>query len=911
MSTSDDLIIRIPESFWTQSLKASGKGLFKATTNALKHVATTNALKHVVIGKREDLLTDVSNAAIRVTTPEERAGLLLLRSLQSALLDFTLDNASWIPSDDFNFNGSINSNINFNGDLNAEFKSDALLDSLLDDVLSEETVRLDHNFFDNPTEIAILPRIETLLSYWLIGHGMEEGRVSTAVKRLPSYFVSALHDEWKQHSNLYSDVLKASTGPFARADERERNWRRYHAYLQKQIDESLFDETFSLKQIYIPLRARYKIGSRQYQPNAPGNEAHYQVTTLQAYLDWWVTKDPVAPRHILKTHYQVIDLQAYLDSWVAKPDPGDPLRILSGGPGSGKSSFCKIYAAHIARERPDLRVLFVPLHRFDGTTDLKAAVAALIRQENLLMDNPLTDYPLTPSNPERHLLLIFDGIDGGSMQDRRGVNFIFSVLHKLVRPINCDHRIQALLSGRDLVFISTKLKTPGMILELLPYNVQKDDQIAYYDPDNLLPTDQRQNWWINYGTLVSQPYQGIPAELNKENLQPITANPLLNYLVALSFRRSTPDGRPTIDFSQDVNLNVIYRDLLTAVYDRNYAPNRRHANLQQIKPDDFIRVLEEIALYLWHGNARTTTFSSLYRYCKSANTATMIDIFRGSADSDVARLFTAFYFRQAEDTTNDGKSIGEYLIATRLVRTIKRIHKEITARQKDYYSGWDSNLALKHWVEICGPTPIDQDRYRFLLDEVCLQDATEVRQWQHTLAQLIQELQAGMPMHEFHDLSFRQMQIQARNAEESLLAAHSACAMKTKEVIKIYWGHKRGVYNWLHRLKSQSTSTANEQTQFFLPYLCLQGAELQGANLQNANLQGSDLEGANLQNANLREANLQNTNLEGAKLKGVDFQGADFQGANWWQANSASFEGPEGLKFWDYLEATFPIPSSA
>src|SRR5690606_19492396 len=87
----------------------------------------------------------------------------------------------------------------------------------------------------------------------------------------------------------------------------------------------------------------------------------------------------------------------------------------------------------------------------------------------------------------------------------------------------------------------------------------------YDDPHFLLEEDQRKIWWRQYGHATGKKYENIPIDLNRDDLHEITSQPLLNYLVALSFIRGE------LDFSQQVNLNTIYEDLLKAIYERAYA----------------------------------------------------------------------------------------------------------------------------------------------------------------------------------------------------------------------------------------------------------------------------------------------------------------------------------------------------
>ena len=103
----------------------------------------------------------------------------------------------------------------------------------------------------------------------------------------------------------------------------------------------------------------------------------------------------------------------------------------------------------------------------------------------------------------------------------------------------------------------------------------------------------------------------MPVELNQGNLVEITAQPLLNYLVALSYDRGN------LDFSKESNLNAIYEDLLERVYERDWADIPFRALEDKVSQKDFIRILEEIAIACWHGNGRTATVQQIEECCTS------------------------------------------------------------------------------------------------------------------------------------------------------------------------------------------------------------------------------------------------------------------------------------------------------
>ena len=97
----------------------------------------------------------------------------------------------------------------------------------------------------------------------------------------------------------------------------------------------MFLESFGLRQVYVPLRAYYE-----------------QVLKAES--------EEFAGQEKPKTRKVVVDLETELRQWLTKADPTDAIRFLSGGPGSGKSSFTRILAASLA-ESGEIPVLYVPL----------------------------------------------------------------------------------------------------------------------------------------------------------------------------------------------------------------------------------------------------------------------------------------------------------------------------------------------------------------------------------------------------------------------------------------------------------------------------------------------------------------------------------------------------------------------
>ena len=740
--------------------------------------------------------------------------------------------------------------------------------------------------------------------------------------RLPGYFVYALNQEWRLNAKSYRPLVEALNTPFAKAGDREWAWAAYAALLQRRIQEGIFDEPFSLSQIYVPLNAFYleeKTGKDLTEKMDRAGRQRRRV---------------------------VVSLEKELEQWLDRPNPQDTFRVISGGPGSGKSSFARIFAARLS-DGAKLKTLYVPLHLIDPSKDLVEEIGRFVRDEGVLVQNPLD-----PDSPEPNLLIIFDGLDELASQGKAAAETARGFVREVDRTVEKRNlqsvKLRVLISGRELVVQDneSEFRRPGQILTLLPYFLPGSSESGrsfvqdgeeYRDPGNLLKQDLRKQWWKKYGTLTGKEYESLPEELGRPDLAEVTAQPLLNYLVALSFTREK------LDFSKTINLNSIYADLVAAVHERGYEKHRPYGPIRHMKLEDFFRVLEEIGLAAWHGDGRTTTVREIEEHCRASGVGVLLDAFQDGAQAGVTRLLAAFFFRQyGQRASGDPtfvfthKSFGEYLTARRVVRAVERVIRGLESRAKNPDDGWDEREALKHWAQICGPNAISQYLHVFVLKEIVLRTIEELARWQDRLAGLFSYmLRHGMPMEQLQIGSFTESAFQSRNAEEALLAALNGCARVTERVSVIGFPDPAAFGSWMKRIQGQRIGPDNilagrclsfldmsfailHMADFYAMdmsfsklcdfegfYSCfsfanLINADLRGAKLMGANLERANLERANLERANLEGANLERANLKGAKLEGANLKGAKLKGANLERAHleGAHLEGAhlEGAK---------------
>ncbi len=835
---------RKPIAVWNRPLQLDAKGLFGALAKGALHGFTGQWTE---LGG--DAVDGLAALGLDSHDAQQMSWLLLRQALVSAMAELIRESLPEIEEPQKNL---------------------ADLSGRLDQALEEVEVAIDRSLFDRPRDLPLLGVIQEPFAQWLEEYGLQPPAAAAVARRLPSYFVLALHTEWRSRPAVYEPIREAVDTPFTRAADRERAWRAYAARLDRQVDEPMFGESFGLRQVYVPLRAFYfEESPRDKLSKGRG------VGIEQA--------ERVEERRV------AVRLEEEIDAWIATADKRDSYRVLSGGPGSGKSSFLRMYAARAAQEER-IRVLFIPLHQLNVAGSLAAAVGDYVRLAELLPGNPLD-----PDSGEERLLLLLDGLDELAMQGRIGAEAARDFVREVLKHVDVRNhercRLLVLFSGREPVVQASEseFRERRRVLHALPYLIeesQRESEMWKKGRAKILTEDQRPLWWKAYGQASGRGYATLPPTLERTDLDEVTAQPLLNYLVALSYDRGQ------LSFSTELNLNDIYRDLLEAVHERGYEQRRSMAPGLSLL--DFQRVLEEIALAAWHGSGRTTSVAEIEAHCEAAGLSGLLRRFEEGAKVGVTRVLTAFYFRQFGRTTGGDptfefthKSFREYLTALRIIDALELIQDEMDRRQKRPGAGWDEAVALKCWAEICGPTQMDVELWVFVAREVRRRGEVAARAWQKMLCGLISSmLRNGMPMELLAQPrpSYHEEVRQARNAEEALLATLNACAQTSREASHIDWpqtesaeGSKTVFGAWLKRLQGQRIGSNPGLALRCLSFLDLAGQILHIADLYGAQVNNADLQRADLQRADLGAANLKGANIRWAELRGANLEGADLR----------------------------------
>ena len=316
-----------PISIWNAPLQFKFKDFFKALTDVILNSAT---------GKFDKAVLGLSDAVLSLGIRKDAgqlAWLLIIRSLTNSIQSLVLETEKL--------------RINALSKIKDDFYDE------IEESLQKCNFSINMDFFEHPTKLEIFEYIVPAFESWLMKLKLNESEAKSISDRLPIIFQNNLIIEWVENISLYSPISDVLNVPFTKLCISDQAWERYNAFLKKQTSESVFHECFSSTQLYIPLRASIKDIKR---------ESKYINGSL-IFEDMNVMK--------------IIDLEAELDDWLECATKDNPIRVISGGPGSGKSTFSKMYCSHVV-SKYQIKVLYIPLFHIDPMLEISISIGNFI-----------------------------------------------------------------------------------------------------------------------------------------------------------------------------------------------------------------------------------------------------------------------------------------------------------------------------------------------------------------------------------------------------------------------------------------------------------------------------------------------------------------------------------------------------
>ena len=691
--------------------------------------------------------------------------------------------------------------------------------------------------------------------------------------RFDAALVLGLHRTIRGNEARYQPVLALREDPTGPAWQMLEDWRLYRARLVCEFRTTpVFDERFAIDQLYVPLNASHEVKQKAGAKAGP------------------------------KKSRAVVRLDDDTMAWLRSERGAGRLRLVTGGPGSGKSTAMKALAVALIEEGNNghqADVLLFPLQRFQWRSGIVESVAATL---NTYMDQ-MRHNPLDPAHlreRQKPLLLIFDGLDELTASTQMGEAISATFLRELSTALrNWEGRpVWAIVTGRDAIFGNVEgpvATLPGERFHLLPYHVREHEPYGlgrrdYHDPDGLLLTDNRAEVFRLFAKAKGEPSDDPPRMYRNNDLHDVSAQPLLNYFMLTSGPDEVADG----------NLARIYGNLFERLHDRNRNIQDRPGDggkpAAALSQDLFDRAFEAMAVAAWRtGGARAASWEEILEEVDREDSylkhhkhelrevfdTQMLD--RGAQRP--FRLAAAFFARndQATGVEFTHKSFGDYLYARRLA-------KAVSAMADALHQVPEVEPAMLHrWEELTSDQRISYEVGHLLELEIRATVDTDTLNRRHaTLTPLMERiLQEGWRVR--GETSQRRAEQLSSQMEEALFIAWHAMWRSNGD--RRYWqlgedGEDTG--DLLYRaLARQEGAHGRQYANVFVAHWSgadfsqtdFQCFHLPGANLGGANFSGADLSFSILRCAVLTGANLEGANLAGANLAGADLRGANLEGA--------------------------------
>ena len=886
-----------------------------------------------------DIVASLSRKAPSKLTPKQKAADWIGRALAAAILDVFEDARARHEAEQAK---------------PPEARDDAcLLKAPLPDRLDEivfDADDLPRGFLERPDRLDVWAEVGDAVLHALKDAGYGEGVLGEPDRPehmgdwlrleiagdLPDRFVEMLAVLWRE-LGLDEDGTVGSffRTPVDAAAAAATTWRAHRRGLvgwpHDPANNRLFGEAFPIADLYVPLR-----GYEVLDPDGSGYDHD--------------VPDPAGAQGQRKPAWH-FDLTERSVEWFRTAKKHNSMALVSGGPGSGKSTFARMFAARIA-VRPNWRVLYVPLHEVKDARTWDQALATLAEIADLPhgLAADLADGP-------RRTFAVLEGID--EMQTLgHGVSVSMALFDNLATRLATD-RLRVLALGRDIGVDAIRPKLGAIAptrLHVVPLVCDEDLRNRFEWESEVPGFDLRPDWWARYRRAL--PGSAAPDVMSADvlkRLPDLTASPVLNALLGLMVDGWDAAEDGPLDLAE-MDRARLYDRVIRGVHKRAWGlPEGALLNTLR-DPARFLRFLEAVALAAFRDSTRTASFAPVQAALDDPEVAAELErLLRhqgGLAEPrgdlpDLAMM--AFHFRLASVAGEarfefTHKSFADYLLARRIVRAA------------------EDKLDPGAWVETFGDVYVTGEVFKLVREEARRRSDSVTEPLAEPADRLVAHLAGllavstgtGFPLPAgTGGWTEARLRTRGAHAECALLAAIDAfCrAQDTPGEAKSKvgrapvawpdaWAARRLIQRQYERVaeteglmtgslviehvlarlgfapldgggrSTGSVDTGNERP-VRLPRVYLQDADLRGADLRGADLRGTDLQRAKLQGAALRGAHLRGAQLRGADLQRADLlgahvhiadlqfadlqfadlQGADLQGADLREARGLSAEG--------------------
>ncbi len=723
------------------------------------------------------------------------------------------------------------------GKLDIGNDEDAIIKSIIcytDQWRCEDTEQLPlRSAFEHPATCPIYIDARKSLLGWLKADfsielsGIEETTLLTQFDRAIDDAVCRL---WSKESPYFGQMVDQLSGPVAEGIGQRRQWDAHGLWMRDRFwRDPLWGQEktqITLSDLYVPLRG-------------------YDRTPVEA-------KEGERFGHIKVYDARVFDMHSEIEYWLKIPQGSvrDRMRVIGGSPGSGKSSFARKLGADVSRWE-DWRAIFVEVQGMSNTSDLHREIGErMVRRRK---ETGFEQNPLDMDEDRENLLLILDGLDELSKPGPEATAILTGFIRGLKELLNDKKSLRVIVLGRPQS-AADALKESALpenhLLNVLwlakvDHKRLRVNAENFNDPNELCKLDQRDEYWEKW-CKVSGNFPNTCLLKNEKfgelNVEPVLAYLVLNYLE----NGGDPDNIR--------NRNDIYERVIRDLKPRRWG-SYAHPGTEELSEDDFIFLLECLGLAAWANGGRIgddNEFDRIRDHCSPDP-----EYYRDVDAATLQNVATQFYTHIQGGYEFIHKSFAEYLTARGLINFAKG--RLLNDRNK-----------LTSWLELTGGQEVDEQVYRFLMDEAKLCTPEDALQSKQLLEKLFKEAQqTGFPAHKMSTDNWRTAEARQRNAEIANLACLSAFVHRVMDT-------DLEAANWGFDLPNATTSMdlinriSKSQNHEMIALTWFNAVDMASQELVNANLT----------DASFRYANLSHTTLFGSRVFDTDFHGANLSSAH-------------------------------
>jgi hypothetical protein len=402
----------------------------------------------------------------------------------------------------------------------------------------------------------------------------------------------------------------------------EAEWESYRDSLRSlpEASETMFNEDFGVSHVFQPPVISYHINRRA----------------------------PIKRQESSR----VEDVGGLIGGLLSNRVSGQDLIIVSGGPGSGKSTFCRVIASRLASS-PEVHPVFFRLRKVKDLTDIISFIEEQLQRLGLI--DRLSDLAAV-SNP----VLILDGYDELAMSSKARLRQFFTLLRDDLSA-GPFRKAKIIVSGRDTLFPGGEgLPIGSHVLTLQPFDrdrigawgdawrmMHKSGPGCTFHPELLVPTN-------------------ADSQVEHHPLQHLVTWPLTLHLLA----QIHTAGKLTLgEAEEEVERAYLYRAILAETASRQVEQSSGKGRLDEAKMRRFLRVL---------------AWEMYIRIIDSMDASDVIPILREffpqTSDSDLSELAEVAIVNAPELTRGEEtgfefvhKSFSEYLVAEHIAEVVERV----------------------------------------------------------------------------------------------------------------------------------------------------------------------------------------------------------------------------------------------